>query len=630
MTTSGGLELLAGYDDYKDRMSGSENSEDEKQKSKIGSLRKKAANASNKFTHSIRKRGKRKVNHRVSQVFIEDIRDAKEEIAVSELRQRLLDMNLLSVIHDNYHTLLRFLKARDFNLEKTVQMWEEMLKWREEYGTDTILEDFEFEELEEVLQYYPQGYHGVDKEGRPVYIERLGKAHPSRMTQITTIDRYLRYHVQEFERMLLEKLPACSMAAKRQICSTTTILDVQGLGMKNFSKTAATLLAAIAKIDSEYYPETLHQMFIVNAGPGFKKMLWPAAQKFLDPKTIAKIQVLEPKSITRLLEVIDSNQLPDFLGGTCTCHVDGGCLRGNKGPWNNPDIRKLVRQLTRVSSGRQKHHSHAHSCFPKEQYIEITEESRHYANEPCSLPRSSTFSHSAAVFEEARITNETAYYSCNDNCNLNERAFEDNRGVMHSQCTSSTIRTTTSCDVGSEVSLQPNIWKDVEGRYGQGIVRQILSFFTRLFGFIGGLRTVIQRCHNSHPSFSNVKEVVALQATPTSAPQDCALPCIQRLQRLEKTFEELSSKPTQMPLEKEKMLHESMARIKSVEYDLEKTKKVKSAIVRQQNDFQVPGMLIANDGFFFFQFDSGLTRYCVEATGNFSSIRKHSRTEISL
>lgn len=32
-------------------------------------------------------------------------------------------------------------------------------------------------------------------------------------------------------------------------------------------------------------------MYIVNAGPGFKKMLWPAAQKFLDAKTIAKIQV---------------------------------------------------------------------------------------------------------------------------------------------------------------------------------------------------------------------------------------------------------------------------------------------------------------------------------------------------
>uniref|UniRef100_M1C0S7 Transporter n=1 Tax=Solanum tuberosum TaxID=4113 RepID=M1C0S7_SOLTU len=298
-------EWLDAYDDVRERRSDFEVSEDERRRSRIGTFKKKALHASNKFTHSLKKRGKRKVDYRFPSVSIEDVRDAKEENAVCELRQRLLERNLLPSRHDDYHTLLRFLKARDLNVEKTIPMWEEMLNWRKEFGADTILQDFDFEELEEVLQFYPQGYHGVDREGRPVYIERLGQANPNKLMRITTIDRYLKYHVQEFERALHEKFPACSVAAKKRICTTTTILDVQGLGIKNFTRTAASLLAAMAKIDNSYYPETLHRMFIVNAGPGFKKMLWPAAQKFLDAKTIAKIQVLDPKSLGKLHEVID-------------------------------------------------------------------------------------------------------------------------------------------------------------------------------------------------------------------------------------------------------------------------------------------------------------------------------------
>lgn len=95
----------------RERRSDFDNSEDERRRSKIGNLKKKALNASNKFTHSLKKRGKRKIDYRVPAVSIEDVRDAKEESAVHEFRQRLLDRDLLPARHDDYHTLLRFVRC---------------------------------------------------------------------------------------------------------------------------------------------------------------------------------------------------------------------------------------------------------------------------------------------------------------------------------------------------------------------------------------------------------------------------------------------------------------------------------------------------------------------------------------
>ncbi|KAL8142126.1 hypothetical protein V2J09_015158 [Rumex salicifolius] len=555
-----------------ERKSDFEVSEDERKHSKIGALKKKALHASNKLTHSLKKRGKRRIDYRVPSLSIEEIRDAKEQSVVFDLRQKLLDRDFLPARHDDYHTLLRFLKARELNVEKTIQMWEEMLNWRKEFGTDTIIEDFEFKELEDVLQYYPHGYHGVDREGRPVYIERLGKAYPSKLMRITTIERYLNYHVQEFEKALHEKFPACSIAAKKRICSTTTILDVQGLGIKNFSATAANLLAAVTKIDNSYYPETLHRMFIVNAGPGFKRMLWPAAQKFLDAKTIAKIQVLDPKSLPKLLEVIDPSQLPDFLGGSCTCPVDGGCLQSNKGPWNDPEIMKhvhnaegtIVRQITRVSSDQKLESYGRSSCTS-------TMELGSDIDDPCSSaePTNSDTACLDPVCEDVRSSDSNTYSSCNDF--LPASPGSNDSSTSHEGCAKIAYQ---DCTIRGKLE-QMNIYSTVSS---------VLSLFLKIVALIPALLSTF-RSRSSKVLPSNVVNNVKDIQTPrprTENEEDPVLPCLQRLQRIETLCEELISKPPSIPHDKELMLNESLDRIKCVEYDLVKTKRaLHSAMTKQ-------------------------------------------------
>ncbi|CAN4122885.1 unnamed protein product [Withania somnifera] len=226
----------------------------------------------------------------------------------------------------------RFLTARKFDIEKAKLVWTNMLQWRADFGTDSIIKDFDFHERDKVLQNYPQGYHGTDKEGRPVYIERLGLMNIDKLLEVTTLDPYVKYHVQEFEKSIAFRFPACSVAAKRLIDRGVTILDVEGVSLRNFTKPVREVISQLQKIDNDFYPETLGEMVVINAGPGFR-LLWHILKPFLDPETMSKIHVFGNNYQGKLLEIIDECNLPDFLGGSCTCENDGGCLRSDKGPW---------------------------------------------------------------------------------------------------------------------------------------------------------------------------------------------------------------------------------------------------------------------------------------------------------
>ncbi|KAI5060095.1 hypothetical protein GOP47_0024515 [Adiantum capillus-veneris] len=226
--------------------------------------------------------------------------------------------------------LLRYMRARSFDISKAKAMYEAMLEWRKEVGADTIIESFQFPERRVVKELYPHFHHKTDKLGRPIYIERLGHLQLDEILKITTTDRMLMYHIKEWEILIDWKFPACSKKAGRLIMQSLTILDLKGVAMKTMNKQVRSFIQKLTKIDQDYYPEFLGKMFIVNAPTAFKAV-WAMIKPWLDKRTQKKIEVHGSNFTSKLLELVDAENLPEFLGGACHC-VEG-CENSDAGPW---------------------------------------------------------------------------------------------------------------------------------------------------------------------------------------------------------------------------------------------------------------------------------------------------------
>ncbi|KAF3595874.1 hypothetical protein DY000_02022528 [Brassica cretica] len=489
-------EILSVPETDKGKSKDIDNSEDEKILPRARgsrSLKKKAIRASTKLTHSLRKRGKR-VADQYAAIVIEDVRDADEEKAVNAFREALVSLDLLPPRHDDYHTMLRFLKARRFDHDKTVHMWEEMLKWRKDNGVDTIMQDFVYEEYEEVQQYYPHGYHGVDRGGRPVYIERLGKVDPGKLMKVTSLERFLRYHVQGFEKTFSEKFPACSIAAKRHINSSTTIIDVQGVSWMKLRKLAQDLVMRMQKIDGDNYPEV-------------------------------------------------GGELPDFLGGNCSCANEGGCMRFNKGPWNDPEIMKLVR---------------LRDATYKIKEIELPENGE--VAKLFALPHVNT---EISLPDGGQVRVRESHFEHDTSAQLSHQLEAVGTGRI--------VQSDSTNQLSSNLTEERGLKKSL-----QKVASSLARFIFQLVASLCLMFRILGRLVNKKPE--NQLRPPVLDSPPPPPTQllqrrESLHPCWQRLQNLESMVTVLFDKPTNIPQEKEDILRDSLDRIKGIEQDLQKTKK---------------------------------------------------------
>ena len=264
--------------------------------------------------------------------------DETEPITAEE--QEIIDYLCKELGNDmqyvTFLTLMRFVRGychlQDVKKE-TLKMLQSFVNWYKnekiyEYLNIKTLDKELFNRKDEFHDLWPHGIHGRGLDGHLIYIDRPGQITPSELTKKFTIDDIIRYHIvmmeelcQLKERVQLKRSNDRGQIDKTRLYKQIVILDLKGMGTKHFSKKFYGPIKAALNIDQNYYPETLHKLFIVNSNWIFKG-LWKVMSPFIDPLTKERIEW----GTDNIHKYIAKDQLPQFLGGTCNC-ANGDCLK---------------------------------------------------------------------------------------------------------------------------------------------------------------------------------------------------------------------------------------------------------------------------------------------------------------
>jgi len=241
-----------------------------------------------------------------------EFKAAIANIPPEELRRTFWMM----VKHDHPDALLlRFLRARKWDVEKALVMMISTMQWRlnEMHVDDDIMKNGELaaaqttsddaktkKNAEDFLTQLRMGksyLHGLDIEGRPMCFVRA-RLHKAGEQTEESLERFTVYTI-ETARMLL----------RPPIDTATIVFDMTDFSMANMDYTPVKFMI---KCFEANYPESLGTVLVYRA-PWVFNAVWSIVKGWLDPVVAGKVHFA--KTIDDLSNYIPKSQIPTELGG---------------------------------------------------------------------------------------------------------------------------------------------------------------------------------------------------------------------------------------------------------------------------------------------------------------------------
>ncbi|XP_017781925.1 PREDICTED: SEC14-like protein 2 [Nicrophorus vespilloides] len=230
-----------------------------------------------------------------------------QKFALMKFRHNVKD--LIKPKHNDAF-LLRWLRARSWNVEAAEKMFRESMNWRQQWEVDDGLKTWVPPEV--ITKYVASGICGFDKDDFPIYIVPIQGVDIVGLLHSVSRQDLIRYTIQ-----LLEKL--LDLAAEKNGTECVLIFDLENFNLRPYTWRPATeVVISLLQMYAANYPEILRVCYIINA-PRVFSIAYSVIKRFIDEYTISKINIFknDPKKWQKvILQNIDPEQLPQHWGGS--------------------------------------------------------------------------------------------------------------------------------------------------------------------------------------------------------------------------------------------------------------------------------------------------------------------------
>ncbi|ODN02368.1 SEC14-like protein 2 [Orchesella cincta] len=242
----------------------------------------------------------------VSVSFEEDTRlTASQAETLAKFQQRVKPILPHKYMEDSIY-LVRFLRARQFDLDRAEEMLRKNLKWR----SDNKIDDIDNEDWDLFESEYPVNQNGFDKQGRPLVQVPMGEWNIRRAAVTGRMDRLIRWVHKFFEDGA--KRVRNLQSNGKNVTQFTILLNLEGFSpVTTACPICMPFFFSIIRSFEENYNgnvDKFHTVQVIEVGRVLIRLVWPVISENTR-KTIVTWGTNRNEWRTGLLKEIDDNQL---------------------------------------------------------------------------------------------------------------------------------------------------------------------------------------------------------------------------------------------------------------------------------------------------------------------------------